>query len=262
MDKRLSIQLIVRPDCKLVAVDNSNYYDLGADYSKHHFLEFLTYCNSNIPMPSTIKIRNGKYHRDQYTDKFSSEFMLPNDGTFSYYKLCIPSLEHFDEKNTAGELIGKYINLHNELFFSDDKLYKSNLGDNESYTKENVINNSIEISYIDAYKFVQDNNASQTFYSPVKSIFSVCKLQRCLVSLQKQLLLSNSKVCSYDKCSTDESLRNRRDFLLSAVYVFDYLKDIGNFTEAQRILDNLSACTSICGEDLNNINDCGCGNSI
>ena len=47
------------------------------------------------------------------------------------------------------------------------------------------------------------------------------------------------------------------------MYVFDYLKDIGNLTEAQRVLDNMSSCDSLCGDLLNNSNnDCGCGNSI
>ena len=31
MDKRLIIQTIVRPDCKLIAIDNSDYYSLGDD---------------------------------------------------------------------------------------------------------------------------------------------------------------------------------------------------------------------------------------
>ena len=130
-------------------------------------------------------------------------------------------------------------------------------------TLDEVIESSEIIGYKEAYEFVQENKASQTFYCPIKNVFSVCKLQRCLVYLQRQLLLNNSKICSYDKCKTDENLRNRRDFLLSAMYVFDYLKDMGNFTEAQRILDNLSSCNSLCGEELGNIdNSCGCGNSI
>ncbi len=60
-------------------------------------------------------------------------------------------------------------------------------------------------------------------------------------------------------CDMDTSIRYKRDFLLSALYVFDYLKDTNNYEEAQRILDNLSSCNSLCGEDLDFNNNCGCG---
>lgn len=96
--------------------------------------------------------------------------------------------------------------------------------------------------------------STQTF-SFQKVVFSVCKLQKCLVNLQKQII-DNPKSCN--ECSSTSSVRYRRDFLLSALYVLDYLKDRRNYDEAQRIIDNISGCGSLC-EDLTNNNDCGCG---
>lgn len=259
MNKKLNINLIVRPDCKLIAVDNSDYNEY--DLTNHVMVEFLSFKDAVSPIDKTIKARQERHNRGQLLSRFSTEFILEVDGTYSYYKLVIPTLNHFQYDYDAS----KYINLGDEeLFFLNGKLYKSNIADDNEYTLEEVLANSEVIdNYINAYNVVQSNGASQTLYCPIKNVFSVCKLQRCLVSLQKQLLLSNSKTCSYEKCIIDEDLRNRRDFLLSALYVLDYLKDLGNFTEAQRILDNLSTCNPICGDELEELNNnCGCGSII
>lgn len=265
MDKRLNIHLFLQPNCTLVAVDNSDYSRLEIDLSNHIMLEFLSYNDENSPLVDTIKIRQEKHNRGYYLSAFSSEFALDRDGTYAYYKLVIPTLNHFIIQNDDNDVNKLYSNLYAELFYYNNILYKSNLPNNdEKYNLSYILDNSTKITnYIDAYNFIQNGGASQTFYCPKEFVFSVCKLQRCLISLQEQLLFSNSGICSYDKCTTDESLRNRRDFLMSALYVFDYLKDIKNFTEAQRILDNLSSCNSICGDELNNYNNgCGCGSSV
>lgn len=258
MDKRLDIHLFIQPNCQLVAVDNSDYNSLGVDLLEHVMLEFLSYNDENNPLLKTIKLRKEIHNRGYYLAKFSSKFILDVDGTYSYYKLVIPVLDHFYKED-------KYKGLNNELFFYNGKIYKSNLNrDEETDDVSYILENSEEIiNYIEAYELVQNGGASQTFYCPKENVFSVCKLQRCLVSLQRQLLLTNKCDCGRNNCNDNVSLRNQRDFLLSALYVFDYLKDIRNFTEAQRILDNLSACGSICGDKLNDLNnDCGCGNSV
>lgn len=258
MDKKLNIQLFVHPNCKLVAVDHSDYSSV--DLLDHVAIEFLSYAEETSPLSNTIKVYK-TYNRNFAATPFSSEFTFEVDGTYAYYKLSVPLLEHL---KIEGE--EKYrITDKNELFFYDDVLYKCKLDDiSASYDLSEIINNSDQIeNYLDAYDIVQKNGASQTLYYPKEIIFSVCKLQKCLVSLQRKLLPINSSICGFDKCITDETLRNRRDFLLSALYVFDYLKDTGNFTEAQRILNNLSTCDSLCDDELANLNnDCGCGNFV
>lgn len=259
MNKRLDIHLVIQPSCKLVAIDNSDYSSIGIDLLNHVMLEFLSYGEETNPIPESIRLRKEIHNQDYYLARFSSEFKLPADGTYYYYKLLIPILDHFKLPD------GKYGNLYEELFFYNNTLYKSKLPNSETtYDLSYVLNNSEKIgNYINAYDIVQNGGASQTFYCPKEIIFSVCKLQKCLVSLQEKLLFTNSCTCSYDQCNTDKTLRNHRDFLLSALYVFDYLKDTQNYTEAQRILDNLSSCNSICGDELDERNNsCGCGNLI
>lgn len=50
MDKRLIIQTIVRPDCKLIAIDNSDYYSLGDDMINFIMLDFLSYMKLEFPL--------------------------------------------------------------------------------------------------------------------------------------------------------------------------------------------------------------------
>lgn len=251
MNKCLNVQLILNSNCTLLTIDHTNYTDLEIDLQQHVVLEFLSYNEDPFPLIETIKLNESNYN----CSKFSSEFILSKDGTHSYYKLVIPTLDHFKTSDN------KYTNLYQEVFFYNGIVYKSNISNTElEYNLDFILLNSEEITnYIEIYELIQNNKASQTLYCPKEKIFSICKLQRCLVSLQRQLLFSGINNCGYNECNTDKDLRNRRDFLLGALYVFDYLKDIGNFMEAQRILDNLSTCYSICGEDLMNLNDCGCG---
>ncbi len=78
--------------------------------------------------------------------------------------------------------------------------------------------------------------------------------------MQKQIL-NNPESCM--ECGMESSLRFKRDFLLSALYVFDYLKDTKNYEEAQRILDNMSGCgAGLCGDINENKIDCGCGKVV
>ena len=283
MDKKLSIDIIVRPDCKIIAVDNSDYNALGVDLEKHIMVDFLVYGSDTDVLSDSIKIDEEEINREQYLHTFVYEYISKKDGTYAYYKLVIPKMEHFVDPNDST----KYKGISKELFYYNNILYFSTrIIDQNSYTLEEVIEKSDKIDYLSAYKEIQSNNASQTFYCPKKMLISICKLQQCLVKLQKKLLFKGACSCSYDSCHTDDTTRNHlhilthsldsydschtddttrnhRDFILSATYIFDYLKDIGNFAEAQRIIDNMSSCNSICNEDDEYSNGgCGCGNSI
>lgn len=254
MNKRLVIQLIVSSDCKLVAVDNSDYLASGIDLRDYVMIDFIRYNTDKCPVNNSVRIRREIHSRGHYLAKFSSAFLLEKDGTYSYYKLVVPLLSSFLN------IQDKYVGVKDQLFFHETTLYRCNVEDNnEEYDLSTVLSNSEKLdNYIEAYEYVQEGNASQTLYCPEKKVFSVCRLQKCLVNLQKQLLMS-SHLCKGGSCNIDQGLRDKRDFLFSAMYVFDYLKDLGNFTEAQRILDNMTSCDTIC---KNNFNNCSCGSSI
>lgn len=253
MDKRLLVQLILHPDCRLIAVDNSDYNRLGADMGEHVMVDFLVYNEDDHAFKNTLKIRYEHLNKGYYRAQFTTEYLLTKDGTYSYYKLLIPILEHF-------LLEDSYVNMADEMFYFSGKVYLVNSSAPAVMTESEVFENSEVLdNCLQWYDTVHSNRASQTFYLPAKKIFSVCKLNRCLALLQKKLLGCNNP-CKNLGCDKDtETLY--RNFLFSALYVFDYLKDIGNFSEAQRILDNLSSCNFICDDNDLPTNDCGCGNS-
>ena len=90
----------------------------------------------------------------------------------------------------------------------------------------------------------------------LSKFFSSCKIHDCLHALQYKSIIDK------DRCTKNSPTIIKRDFLLSAVHVIDYLKETNNLDEAQRILDNLSECGYLCSDKVTVINDCNCGDSI
>lgn len=262
----LDIQLLINPTCELVAIDktsyqNLHYNDYGGelqylrDRSKHVSIEFLTDVDGLV-MRDTINLEKGLRSRSELLDGNTSVFHFPKDGTFTYYKFLVPYLFHMCKDDV--------FNVYHQTFYHDGKFYYSEFVDTLDIREDiggidaaihEILRNSNEIDISELWKY----QGTQTF-SFQKNIFSVCKLQKCLVNLQREIL-NNPNSCM--ECGMESSLRFKRDFLLSALYVFDYLKDTNNYDEAQRILDNMNSCGSyLCGDGTNDKSDCGCGRVV
>lgn len=252
----LNIHLIINPECELVAVDNTVYHNLrytdGDEYLddllNHVSLELLIDHMGHIDS-NHIYLQENIGARQEFLNGNMSVFKFHKDGTFTYYKYLIPKLNHllkYDDAEVA------YYKTRDQLFYNNGKFYYAK----EDYsTIEELNKNVIEINnLLDLWNF----QGTQTF-SFQKIIFSVCKLQKCLVSLQRQMLND------YGKCvdkNAVESNKTIRDFLFSTMYVFDYLKDHDNYEEAQRILDNLINCTGNICPEYNYKSECNCGKVI
>lgn len=245
MDSRLLIELVVDNNCNLVVVDNTNYDSWDGterDIVNHAVLELLMDKNKDIINSSIKPI----YHRRGYLlNAFSSIFRLPFDGTYTYRKLIVPCLEHFLSDNV-------YLT-ENKYFYYQGSFY---------YSTKNL-NSVSEISSatkIDDFNTLWDNKEDQGFFWFDDNIFSICKLEKCLLSLQKKII----NLCYTNQCVTNSDIKYKRDFILDSIFVLKYLITAHNFTEAQRILDNLSSCGNVCGDEFNSslTNDCNCGNTI
>lgn len=246
MDKRLVVQLILEPNCELNAVDYSDYNSLGFDDAENHvMLDFLVYNEDKVPVHDSVNIRKSCLERGYYRNIFTSTYILRKDGIYSYYKMVIPTIDHF--KDISG--------IVNELFYYDGCFYWCNKVSSVNSIEDALNGSTIITDFLELYQIVYQNNASQTFYLPTKKIFSICILNKCLALLQKKVI-DNPHVCKNIDC--DDTYTQHRDFLFGAIYVLDYLKDIGHFAEAQRIVDNLSSCDFVCNEFIDK-NDCGCG---
>lgn len=246
MDSRLFIQLSVDPACNIVAVDRTNYDSWEKDITKHVMLEFLTDLDGNI---LNYKLNPIIHKRDYMSARFMTAFPLKSDGTFRYYKLIVPTLFNF-ETEQGGQ---KYFSTADTYFFYKGKFYYS-----EKDLK--TIDDVASLTVITDFFILWDNKEKYKFLWFDDNVFSICKLERCLVSLQKKIIDN----CYTNKCETDNDLKYKRDFILDSIFVLKYLISVHNYTEAQRILDNLSSCGNICGDGLNASlnNGCNCGNTI
>lgn len=239
MKRHLNVQLVLQRDGILHAVDFSDYNSIGADIDNHIMLDFMIFKDELVQ--KSINLRHEKLNRGYFRQKFETTYQLDNDGTYTYYKFVIPTYYHFVDKD---ELVN---DICDEIFYFEGNIYWYKDTINPSVSE--ILSKSVKLnSILEIYDIVFNNHATQTLYLPAKKVFSVCKLNKCLVSLQKQLLLNTD--CNNPK-KTD------RDFLFTALYVFDYLTDTGNYAEAQRILDNLGEC-NYC-QQLSSNTICNCG---
>lgn len=117
MDRYLNVQLILQRDCKMIAVDFSDYNSIGPDIKNHVMLDFLVYKNSKTPLEDSIKLRHTYLNQGYSRQKFETEYILKNDGTYTYYKFVIPTFDHFVSENII-------INdVFDEIFFYKGNIY-------------------------------------------------------------------------------------------------------------------------------------------
>lgn len=182
-------------------------------------------------------------------------FKLDNDGKYYYYKLMVPTLEHFADSKDLTSLVG-------EIYYDEKLMQIVSIPADSS--AEAIKKASKDVSAFEAYRAVTDNEtsaleANESYFFPKKEILNICNIRKCLVYLQRKLLL---ETCKKNNCSSEKELRQQRDFLFNAVYVLEFLRETESFEEAQRILDNLSSCGFSCKDKSITFSDCGCGNII
>lgn len=251
--QNLNINLFINPKCELVAVDNTIHHNLHYgdnqyldDIQNHVSVEFLTDHVEDI-VSDSVRIKKQRHARREFVDGNISVFHFPFDGLFTYYKYLLPTVEHLLKTDEEGD----YYKSADQTFFYDGNIY---LAKDDYDTLDDLLANAQKLNSLTD---IWDVQGTQTF-SFQKMIFSVCKLQKCLVYLQRKSLDLQSD-CTCIK-SENNSLKNIRDFLFSSLFVFDYLKDIENYEEAQRLLENISDCTETICSDFKL--DCNCGKTI
>lgn len=257
----LDTQLIIHSDCKLTSVCQQNLNMVDPDiFDKYISVEFLKYkdkCLYDSCIVKTSQINS------------SSEFALLNDGIYEYNSYLIPSLEYLlvdtEMFDAEQNMLYNTICLKDAYFYYNDDIYYIDYSENdgdfiisEYLTADNfiktyvpfVLSNSVKQSLEDLSENTEIGN--QTYFCK-KIVFTYCNLINCFVSLQTNLARS---LCDQSCEKTDVS---NRDFLLSTIFVLDYLRDTNNFEEAQRILDNINECGGFCKEfeTLTKCNCCG-----
>ena len=118
-------------------------------------------------------------------------------------------------------------------------------GDEEIINPEDIIN-KLDISYgiIDYYEY---------------PIFSLCKLENCILSLEKNIILNESNdYLGTVNCNKNDQIKKQRDFLFITLFVLKNLICQERFVEAKEVLDSISSCESLCESLKNSKSNCGC----
>ena len=84
--------------------------------------------------------------------------------------------------------------------------------------------------------------------------FSVCNLRKCYIKVCQDIFDSQTSFCSKNNKSSETY---KRDLLWSALNVIEYMVELDQFEEAQRLLEEITVCNGLCYSD--NFSSCGCG---
>lgn len=173
-------------------------------------------------------VSGGKECADRTVMSFSG------DGLYKVMHIIMPTIQWLEGKD-----LSQYSNIYT---CKDQKVHK--LVDGELVELESL-NELIELNFTDqilAYK-------SEMF------VFNLCGLERCFYNIAKTVL---DNLCT-DKCSSQDILY--RDLVWMALNCIQYCIDLGNFYEAQRLLEKVTSCNGIC-QDVNIVGkpeySCGC----
>lgn len=82
--------------------------------------------------------------------------------------------------------------------------------------------------------------------------FQTCRLRKCYINICKQIF---DQVHSLDcnKPPIDPNLKFKRDLLLSALHIIEFMVERGQFKEAELLLERIMGCNGLCDD-----HHCGC----
>lgn len=259
----LTIDLCSDSNCNLITkqahVNQNILHTLGIkDFSKLVGAEFLTDVDDKLMM-STIVVK-----KDLYAEMFKGEttkITFPKDGVFHYYKLLIPKLSYFHsgfispDETQPHKQLAKYYVPEGEVFFWENTFRIADI--TITGIESEVIKNTSIISLDEIW-----GKHPSSIVSFQKPVFSFCKLQKCLVNLQKQILKGSNNCDSCEKLYGKTYIQYTRDLLLNSIYVLEYLTQNGRYEEAQDIVDRLSDCSGTICDNSELKSNCNCGKAI
>lgn len=239
---QLNVSINVNNDCEIIASDNTQYNN-----NNIVLLEFLCYCAYDDDESTLLPIKDSK--KISYVENNTVEriykYHTHYDGYYLYAKYGIYKVESL--------LIEDTYQIKDKIFFYDNKVW---LGHNNVANLTDIKTNSEQI--VNWYKLHDYVGDKITYYSNI-DLFTICKLEHCVFELQKKSLFDKISKCSKLNCEDNQEIKDIRDFLFVSMYVLNYLIDRFKYLEAQRILESLSACGTLCGsENFTSNKNCNC----
>lgn len=86
--------------------------------------------------------------------------------------------------------------------------------------------------------------------------FCTCNLRKCFIQTCQSIFDSQTSIC--DNSNVDKALTYKRDLIWSTLNVIDYMVEMDQMEEAQRLLEKLSGCNGVCTSQQTNTSNCGC----
>lgn len=244
---KLNINLnLSKCSCELIAIDNTEYSTM---LDKLIFIEFLCYFaydddeTSLFPIKKSKKVSSYNSTNNYKCYKYVTDY----DGRYIYSKFGIYNPEALLDN-------GEY-KLKDKIFYYEDNVY---LGLSNVSSLKDI--NTSTAKLISNWYTLKDYIGTNIDYYYTTELFTFCKLNKCVINYQKQTLFK--KVESCNKICKEDNEKSLRDFLFISVYILDYLVCTGNYAEAQRILESLSACGELCNDSvfISSTTNCNCKN--
>lgn len=186
-----------------------------------------------------------------------SELEMPIDGLYEVTHIILPTdvwLKYVLERDPTT------LTAYNSVYYYDTQ--------SESFMKyvdeESIAVTVEEILEVNAIPPATITEKTTTIIRGDKNTFCVCHINECFYRLCKNLLGDLPGRC---KNRTDDvkMLIYNRDIIWMAINVIKYLIELGQYYEAQRVLEDITQCGGICKDvmvDKNTIGggSCGCNN--
>lgn len=90
--------------------------------------------------------------------------------------------------------------------------------------------------------------------------FQTCKLKKCFVNTCYQIFDSQTNI-SCNNLKLDSNLIYKRDLIWSTLNVINYMVELDQYEEAERLLERIMGCNGLCNNsclDSYNVSNCGC----
>lgn len=137
---------------------------------------------------------------------------------------------------------------------NEDPIYSYYFSDGEHVYRRN---RDLTSEVVEIQELLEVNPKTFGLRIETQNFFSVCYLRKCYVSLCQKIFNSRG----FDKCFNNKvssQLIYKRDLVWAALNVIQYMIDLNQFSEAQRLLERINGCNGLCSKEETGEQNCGC----
>ena len=181
-----------------------------------------------------------------------SDMEMPVDGLYEVTHIILPTevwLQYVLDRDPTALTAYNLIYIYNKAEETFQKYVSNALVD---VTVEEVL-------AVNAVPPTTVTEKTSTIIRSDKNTFCVCYINECFYRMCKNLLTTLPGKCQ-NKLDDVKAMIYNRDIIWMAINVIKYLLELKQFYEAQRILEDITFCGSLCKDVMNkNIKGSGCG---